>query len=382
MVAENDFSELGEDAASCSGILDLIDDGLLALQEDTKANPGNEGPEVWVDNVFRGSLAAIQSEDGKFNLTQDEFLQFIRTRAETILRTCPDSVERKAYVATGLPLSAAKNLYRDRDEFLQKAQEIADAEQPMQAIVEFVAWLEEWARDHSSAVVEKLPESDVMNLVRELWIAGAPMRIILDETDEADAICKNIYGYQVPWLVHAAAQQIRQMGNEELSDTLASVALLVELGVPSETAAWIFLAGVRSRAASTELAQCGVDLGTSPSTVRRRLRNKDTVDELASCVSEATQAWLDLHWAESAQEKFDLPKFPSFKAEKLEGQDTLLVRTDGGRTYLCSPDGTQKMAVKVSRKWPFDRIADDYSFSFVRSDGKFQFTVRDPHIGD
>ena len=382
MVAENDFSELGEDAASCSGILDLIDDGLLALQEDTKANPGNEGPEVWVDNVFRGSLAAIQSEDGKFNLTQDEFLQFIRTRAETILRTCPDSVERKAYVATGFPLSAAKNLYRDRDEFLQKAQEIADAEQPMQAIVEFVAWLEEWARDHSSAVVEKLPESDVMNLVRELWIAGAPMRIILDETDEADAICKNIYGYQVPWLVHAAAQQIRQMGNEELSDTLASVALLVELGVPSETAAWIFLAGVRSRAASTELAQCGVDLGTSPSTVRRRLRNKDTVDELASCVSEATQAWLDLHWAESAREKFDLPKFPSFKAEKLEGQDTLLVRTDGGRTYLCSPDGTQKMAVKVSRKWPFDRIADDYSFSFVRSDGKFQFTVRDPHIGD
>jgi len=382
MVAENDFSELGEDASSCSGILDLIDDGLLALQEDTKANPGNEEPANWVDNVFRGSLAAIQSEDGKFNLTQDEFLQFIRTRAETILRTCPDPVERKAYVATGLPLSAAKNLYLDRNEFLQKAQEIADAEQSMQAIVEFVGWLEEWARDHSSAVVEKLPENDVMNLVREPWIAGTPMRDILDETDEADAICKNIYGYQIPWLVHAAAQQIRQMGNEELSDTLASVALLVELGVPSETAVWIFLAGVRSRAASTELAQCGVDLGKSPSTVRRRLRNKDKLDELASCLSEATQAWLDLYWAESAREKVDLPKFPSFEAEKLEGQDTLLIRTDGGRMYLCSPDGTQKMAVKVSRKWPFDRIADDYRFSFLRSDGKFQFTVRDPHIGD
>jgi len=382
MVAENDFSELGEDAASCSGILDLIDDGLLALQEDTKANPGNEEPANWVDNVFRGSLAAIQSADNTFNLTQDEFLEFIRTRAETILRTCPDPVERKAYVATGLPLSAAKNLYLDRNEFLQKAQEIADAEQSMQAIVEFVAWLEEWARDHSNAVVEKLPENDVMNLVREPWIAGTPMRYILEETDEADAICKNIYGYQIPWLVHAAAQQIRQMGNEELSDTLASVALLVELGVPSETAVWIFLAGVRSRAASTELAQCGVDLGTSPSTVRRRLRNKDTLDELASCISEATQAWLDLHWAESARENIDLTKFPSFEAEKLEGLDTLLVRTDGGRTYLCSPDGTQKMAIKVSQKWLFDRIADDYRFSFVQSDGKFQFTVRDPHICD
>ena len=378
MVAENDFSGLGENAASCSGILDLIDDGLLALQEDGKANPGNEEPENWVDNVFRGSLAAIQSEDGNFNLTRDEFLQFIRTRADTIIRTCPDSTERKAYVATGLPLSAAKNLYRDRDVFVQKAQEIADAEGSTQKIVEFLAWVEEWARDHSTSVVEELPESDVMDLIREDWIAGTPMREILEKTGEADGVCKNIYGYQIPWLIHAASQQLRQMDNEELSDMFASVALLVELGVPNESAAWIFLAGVRSRAASTELAQCGVDLGASPSAVRRRLRERDVLDELASRVSEATRAWLDLHWAESAREYIDLPEFPPFEHEDLEGVDTVLVRTTGELTYICSPDGTQRMAVKVSEKWPFDRIADDYRFSFAKSDGRFQFTIRSP----
>jgi hypothetical protein len=378
MVAENDFSGLGEDAASCFGILDLIDDGLLVLQEDRKANPGNEEPENWVDNVFRGSLAAIQSEDGKFNLTRDEFLQFIRTRAETIIRTCPDSTERKAYVATGLPLSAAKNLYRDRDVFVQKAQEIVDAEGSTQAIVEFIAWLEEWARDHSTNVVEKLPASAVMDLIREDWIAGMPMREILEKTGEADGVCKNIYGYQIPWLIHAASQQLRQMDNEELSDMLASVALLVELGVPNESAAWIFLAGVRSRAASTELAQCGVDLGASPSAVRRRLRARDVLDELVSRVSEATRAWLDLHWADSAREYIDLPEFSPFEHEDLEGVDTVLVRTTGELTYLCSPDGTQRMAVEVSEEWPFDRIADDYRFSFVKSDGRFQFTIRSP----
>jgi hypothetical protein len=204
------------------------------------------------------------------------------------------------------------------------------------------------------------------------------MREILEKTEAADGVCKGIYGYQVPWLIHAASQQLRQMGLEELSDTLSSVALLVELGVPNEPAAWIFLAGVRSRAASTELAQCGVDLGASPSAVRRRLRERDVLDELASRVSETTKAWLDLHWADSTREKVDLPEFPPFEAKKLEGQDTLLVRTDGGRTYLCSPDGRQRMAVKVSEKWPFDRIADDYRFSFVRSDGRFQFTIRSP----
>jgi len=378
MVAENDFSGLGEDAASCSEILDLIDDGLLALQEDGKANPGNQEPENWVDNVFRGSLAAIQSEDGKYDLTRDEFLQFIRTRMESIIRTCPDAVERKAYVATGLPLSAAKNLYRDRDVFVQKAQEIADAEGSTQAIVEFIAWLEEWARGHSTNVVEKLPASTVMDLIRKDWIAGTPMREILGKTGEADGVCKSIYGYQIPWLIHAASQQLRQMDNEEFSDILASVALLIELGVPNEPAAWIFLAGVRSRTASTELAQCGVDLGASPSAVRKKLRARDVQDELASRVSETTRAWLDLHRANSTREKVDLPEFPPFEVKKLEGQDTLLVRTDGARTYLCSPDGRQRMAVKVSKKWPFDRIADDYRFSFVKSAGRFQFTIRSP----
>ena len=217
-----------------------------------------------------------------------------------------------------------------------------------------------------------------MDLIREDWFAGTPMREILEMTDEADSVCKSIYGYQVPWLIHAASQQLRQMDNEELSDALASVALLVELGVPNESAAWIFLAGIRSRAASTELAQCGVSLGESPSAVRGRLRDKNTLDELSSRVSEATRAWLDLHWAESAREKVDLAEFPLFKIKKLESQDTLFVRTDGARTYLCSPDGRQRMAVKVSEKWPFDRIADDYRFSFVKSEGRFQFTIRSP----
>ena len=379
MVAENDFSGLGEDAATnCSGILDLIDDELLTLQEDGKANPGNEEPEKWVDNVFRGSLAAIQSEDGKYNLTRDEFLQFIRTRAETIIRTCPDPTERKAHVATGLPLSAAKNLYRDRDIFVQKAQEIADAEGSTHAIIEFIAWLEEWARGHSTNVVEKLPTSAIMDLIRGDWIAGTPMREILKKTGEADSVCKNIYGYQMPWFIHAASQQLRQMDNEKLSDMLASVALLVEIGVPNESAAWIFLAGIRSRAASAELAQCGVDLGASPSDVNRRLRTRAVLNELALRVSEATRAWLDLHWAESGRESIDLPEFPSFKLENLEGVDTVLVRTTGESTYLCSPDGIQRMAVKVSENWPFDRIADDYRFSFVKSDGRFQFTIRSP----
>ena len=108
------------------------------------------------------------------------------------------------------------------------------------------------------------------------------------------------------------------------------------------------------------------------------LRDRDTVDELKSLVSEATQAWPDLHWSEYAIERADLPEFPSFEIESLNDQETLLVRTDGIRTYLCSVDGRKRMAVKASEKRPFGRIADDYRFSFIKFDGRFQFNIRSP----
>lgn len=382
MVAENDFSELGENNASgCLGIMDLIDDGLLALHEDSYINPSSDGPEVWADNVFRTSLAAIQAERSQFSLDSEQMIKFITTRAKRVLDSTSESDQRKAYVSSGLPISAASNVYRDHEQFLKNAQLVLDANKSLQSISDFLAWLEEWARDNASGVVDGLPEKNTLDLIRSAWISGNPMREILETTDEADRICKDAYGYQFPWLIHAAAQQIKQMGNEELSETLAAIALLIELGVPSEMAAWIFLAGVRSRASATELADCEVDLGNSPSEVRRKLSDPKIIVALRGLVDKRTQAWLDLHWSDSVHEPVDIPSFPRFKLEKLPDADTILVRSHDQSTYLCSPGGRQRMAVKVSEKWPFDRIADDYRFAFQRAaDGRFDLITRDPRI--
>ncbi len=382
MVAENDFSVLGEENASgCLGIMDLIDDGLLALHEDINLNPDSDGPEVWADRVFRNSLAAIQAESSQFSLSSDQLVQFIATRTRWVLNATPEPEQRKAYVSSGIPVSSASKLYRDRDQFLHHAQLISDADRSQQSILCFIEWLEEWSRENASRVVENLPEKGVLNLVRSRWISGSPMREILDIIEAADSICKNIYGYQFPWLIHAAAQQIKQMGNEELSELLAAIALIVEIGVPSEKAAWVFLAGVRSRASSSEIAACDVDLGNSPSDVRKKLRDPNVLDVLREQVSERTKAWLDLHWSNSAREVNHIPSFPRFSLEQISDADTILVRSHNQSTYLCSPDGRQRMAVKVSEKWPFDRIADDYRFAFIRSaDGLFDLISRDPRI--
>jgi len=139
MVAENDFSDFQEsDAQLCRYILDLIDDGLLALQEDDDINPNGEGPEVWVDDVFRGSLAAIQADSEPQAMSRDELMRFLKTRARQILDGTPEPEQRKAYVSTGLPMSAAGSVYRDREDFCEQAQRIADSEQSFQSMLGFL----------------------------------------------------------------------------------------------------------------------------------------------------------------------------------------------------------------------------------------------------
>lgn len=380
MVAEDDFETLGENGRRCLAILDLLDDGLLALQEDAQANPNAGEPQEWIDRVFRGSLAVIQARDSAETMDVEEVLTFFRTRTESVLRACPDVAARKAYVATGLPLTSARSTYDDREMFADRAKGLTDARLSIESIIDIVAWLEEWARENARSLVQGMGTAATMELVRTDWIRGVPMRDILAKADGLDAICRDVYGFQLPWLIHAASQQLRHMDNEDLSNALDTVALLVELGLPSEQAAWVFLAGVRSRAAATEIAECGVDLGDSSSAVRRNLRNPEVLEEVRMRVGEASQAWLRLHGADAVVQRASIPRFPQFRVDELAEQAVLLSRTLDDTTYLCSPDGTHRMAVQTSDKWPFDRMANDARFAFVRRGGSFRLTTRDPRL--
>lgn len=378
MVAENDFSALGDQSQLCSYIIDLIDDGLLAFQEDVRINPEGANPEVWVDDVFRASLAAIQTEASQISLTQDQLFTFIKTRIKAIIDDTPDPSERKTYVATGLPLSAAKNVYRDRKVFIEYAQVLLEAECSSQSVIEFLSWLEDWARSNATAVVEELPDKSDLDAIRADWILGTPMRNIIAKFDKADLACKNVYGYRIPWLINAISQQMRRMDNEELAEVLGLSALLVEIGVPNDKAAWIFLAGVRSRAAATEISKCEVPLGDSLRKVKRSLRNKGTLEDIILSVSETAKIWLELHWETVKQDKAIIPNFQNFTIEGLKDQKSIVVRRNEDKIYLCSLDGTRRVAVKTSDKWPFHKIADDYAFSFTQNDNTFEFCIRDP----
>jgi hypothetical protein len=381
MVAENDFSDLGEEKeALFTWTLDLIDDGILSIYEDSEINLNDEAPEEWIDRVFRGSLAAIQADDEPQSLSKDEVIQFVTVRAHQIVDSIPDVDQRRAYVSTGLPISSAKNIYRDREMFLEQAQHVAKAEKSEESIVTFLKWIEAWARDNAKYVVENIPDQEVMDSIRSNWIAGTPMCSILEQVDDANRICKDIYGYQFPWLIHAASMQIKKMGDQDLADILSSIALLTEIGVPNDVAAWVFLSGVRSRAASTELSKCGISIGSSLEEVRMKLREENVIEDIRQNLSSAAHAWIDLHWSTASGSIIDCPVIPPFSSDDFPDSERIVARTFEGNTYLCSTDGRQRSIVDVSDERPFDQVADDHRYCFEKKDGLFHLISRDPKV--
>ncbi|WP_108446746.1 DEAD/DEAH box helicase [Halomonas denitrificans] len=380
MIAENDFTTLEEQSQEgFHYILDLVDDSLLTIQEDEIINPNNLQPELWVDDFFRNSLASLQA-NADTGLGSDELIQLLSTRASYLIRSIPDRAQRKAYGSSGLPISVASKLFLDIAAFSTHAQAVSISEYSIDSILSFLNWLEDWSIQNASTIIQDAPSKESFNSIRSLWLSGTSMREITLLNDGADEICKGVYGFTFPWLIHAASQQVKSIGLEEESDTLSNVAILVEMGLPSLLACWVFLSGIRSRKASTEIANSGVDLGNSLRQVRLRLRRPDILEALNKTVSDHSKNWLSLHRINHASTPDRLTKFRRFTVNGFDGEPpVLLPRSIEQREYLCTPDGRQKRLVGSNHELPFREVANDYRVAFERNnDGSYEIILRDP----
>ena len=387
MVAENDFSKLAKNSSDFID-MDLIDDSLLAFQEDSRVNRQKSHPEEWVDDVFRTSLASIQSDEVQIAISQEQLLSIIKARLDAIIKKCPDALQRKVYVATGLPLSSAQNVYRCKEDFIQQAQILIDSKCSPLSIITFLEWLEEWARQNAKSIIDELPVVEVLDRLRDKWITGVPMREIIAATakpKQALKVCGDIYGYRIPWLVNAIVQLLRS-SDEEQARALENIGLLIELGVPDMSAAMIFRAGIRSRAVATELSQklsqMNVDTSMmSEGQVKRVLRDQQVVGPLRSQVSAPAQIWLNLNQDTSKNNAIELPRITSFKDPGLSKDvNDLIVRSDNEQVYLCSPDGRERLDLQSVGLSSLESIKDRYEFSFRRDGDMFNLLVRNPRL--
>ena len=383
LVANNDFSRLGSEGEIAAQICDLLDDELLALHADLVVNPEDAEPEVWVEQVFRTSLAVLQARSGAFETGAEDVLAFLRARAGSVLRRVPQAA-RNAVVSSSLPLSVALRANEQLGVFKEIADALAADAGSFPQLVAAVRAIEEWARAHARPVTGgAMPDPAKLSGLREGWLAGTALQVLSAIDADAREISKDFYGYQLPWIIHAASQQLRSAGESDGANVLAKLALLVELGVPADRAARIFLAGVRSRVAATELAALGLAIGSSVSEISRNLRHPDVAEQLQPLVSPATAGWLELMVAEGfRQRKQPVPRFPGFTVKGAEGADLLHARMLGERIFLATVDGATRIHVRSTEELPFDRVANDPRVAFRRWDSVWRIEVRDPRIDE
>jgi len=382
LVAENDFSAMGEQAGTYSYIFSMMDDALLALVEDPCIQFDTENPLTIIDHVFRASLASIQARNAVDGISDDDLISFLQSRVTYLLSDCPDPNKRQAYVSSGLPYLCVKNLHRDLEDWKNAIDESSTEELPIDRFLWLLEWIEEWARGNGVGVVKDWPEKEVLNDVRAGWLGGVPTSELAETVGNALYICKDIYGFQLPWLIHAGSQLFSKNGEECYSEILGIVATLVELGLPSMTAVNIFLAGVRSRVAACELAALDEEWKDTPGKIRKQLCSPDSLSRIEPQVSEDTNCWLKLIDADTGRKDFSVPKFEKFTMNKYWKQlpEKILVRKHNESLFLCSPDGRQRVSVKCESKWPFMYLANDLRFSFTYDGSSYQLDIRDPRI--
>jgi hypothetical protein len=384
LLANDNFDCCGAEKGNIKGCLDLIDDQLLALHVAYKEDELALSVD-WVDDAFRDSLAVIQGRAASIFVNDVQLINFLKARVAGVQRIVPSSEARRSIISAGLPLSVGIVAFNQLNVFREMVDRYLVTEDDRESLLRFVSEFETWARLHAKQIVKEMPEQELLDRIRPQWIGGESLITICNTCgDTATDVCTELYDYQLPWLFHAVAQKLDILVEEDRINALAKVGLLVELGVPTEVAAKVFLSGVRSRVAAVELSQFLVNPDASVSEIRSALLDPNTVAELSTSLSASTLEWLHLLSAEHGDLPATPPECVIFSLPEIvpDSVSKLHVRKsqNSESIYLCSTDMSFKFEVSPTNDLPFDRFVNDPRLAFSREGNNWVQEFRDPRF--
>jgi hypothetical protein len=375
--ANDSFDHCGKAKDEIARVVDWIDDHLLALHIAYHPEDGAEKID-WVDDAFRNSLAVIQERASLAAGTESPVLALLQARAKGVLVKVPANA-RKAVVASGLPVSVGVQAFAHLDTFREMIDRYLTAGQTLESLYVVVSEFEKWARKYAAAIMEDMPAQEVLDTIRPRWLSGVALRLIIEACgDDAGDTCADCYGYKLSWLFHSIAQKLDKILEESRVDALTTISLLLELGLPTEAASKVFLAGVRSRTAAVDLGRFVRNPKVSVSKLRKALLNKGTQEKIARSVSPTTLEWLRLLSSEHPSPAPALPPCADFTLDAPADVETLHVQTVEANTFLCSTDARYKFSTKSTEKFPFHAYANKLEYVFVRADDHWTLKTRYP----
>jgi hypothetical protein len=374
LITENDFSQISnkEQADSIIDFFDWIDDSLLALN--LSYNSFDIEESNWIDDHFRESLACIQAEDNS-----DNIIQILKARSTAVKRMAGKQEQWKSFASSGIPLMAIAKIEELIDDISVIVSIYLESEKQIDDKITFLKDIEDII-DHLPSIHSKLGfNQQELDTVREVWLKGDSLKDI----PNGNKISNDYFGFTIPWVLNAISKKYKQQENEDMGNVFEELGILCELGVPSFWAAKIYLSGIRSRRAATELSHIFIEsLDSTLSEISEIIiHNIEILKERNDC-SEQTLKWVEILSKEQIPLRKNAVKIPDFILENQELEvksNILYCKSYDNSCFLCSPDYRDKIKIAVNEEFPFDKIQNIPGIYFEWENDAWKMKNKNPH---
>lgn len=379
LIAENDYSKFKTEYEDYSEIVinnfDWIDDTLLSLNVELESY-NMEDPSDWIDDFFRRSLAVIQSKN------ENKVLDFLKARNKGVIKMAGNPARWKSYVSSGIPLRSSVMIEGKIKDIISILLKYNESTQTLEDLVIFLMDVELIVSDFPSQHFKARFEKGAIDDSRGLWLSGAPLHEIQEKVDNAQDICNEHFGFGLPWAINAISRKLYDMEYTEEAEQYAELALLTELGLPNFKAAKIYLTGIRSRSASSELSRIiTFEKGISLKALREFL-----IENIASlrkrCGSEAIK-WIEsLNTKKTNGSKETISRINLSHTIKDKSVTTVTFRSYNNQVFLCSLDYKYQEKVNVA-KTGFKSHVDNLGITYELSgdyENTWEMSIRNPRL--
>lgn len=377
LVADNDISSLGDDAAEIDSKLDWIDDTILSLH--TTFNQDADESTDWVDNHFRKSLAAIQASFDKD--VQEQVVGFMKARLEGVRKKVgADRGFWKSVVKSGIPLNSDLEIEKQLPDIINLIEQFSQTHQDIDDLIKLSKELESILMttpvllDEGEAIL-----SDQIDQIRDAWYHGEAMSQIF-AFNNAENIITKLYSFNLPWLFNGISKKLKLLELNDEAEIVERLAVLCEVGLPRFECAKIYHAGIRSRVAAIEVGTLFEDSDKSIREYRNDLiKNQEMYIEL---VNETAQDWLKLLRISANQVHYLIDKVQDFTFDvgKENGYKLFPVRIKSEQ-YLVSEDLSEMFN---DEDWAVDfsevNSVPGIYFRYNASKGVWQMQVDNPYV--
>lgn len=378
---DKDLTEIEIDyRENINEIFDVIDDTLLSLNVDYESYK-LENHSDWIDDCFRRSLAFITAQK-QSRLRGEEIIKILKSRNNALIKKIPNHKDWKRYTNSSVPLRVNFHIDDKLDDILMIINKYISLEKSLENLSNFILELDNIICSFpTKSIYDYNCDENYITKIRNMWFKGSNYDEIIKLQKNSGKICDEYYGFQFPWIVGAIGKKLKYLGYIIEAEIIDEVAILAENGLPNIVAAKIYIEGIRSRMAATELSLVLInkysDLSINENNILEQLIRLTEEEQIIDKCTSITKSWLKQFKDIRANlvtykvEGFDL----TLNEEEFNYPDKVVVRSIGNNYYLCSLDYEVSIEIVPPEDNAFSNICDKEGIYFEQTD-KYVWTLK------